>query len=192
MKKIPALFKCIYEHGKKPIITKEVTAGCEWVTAGEGKAYFKFDGTACLVKDGKLFARYDAKKGKIPPQGAIPCQEPDLVTGHWPHWVQVTSENPAYKYHWAAFKTYNEIMKIEDGTYELCGPHFQANPHNLDHDSFFPHIGQSLIVNVPDRSFESIKKILEALNFEGLVFHHPDGRMAKIRRDHFGLDWPIV
>lgn len=190
MKKIPTVFRCIYDNSRQIPIYDEVTPGCEWVIAGEGKAYLKYDGTACMIKEGKLFARYDAKRGKTPPEGAIPCQDPDPTTGHWPHWVEITAENPTYKHHWGAFQRIKMVV-IEDGTYELCGPHFQANPHNLDRDIFIPHTGQSLIVEVPDRSFEGIKKILEALDSEGLVFHAEDGRMAKIRRDHFGFEWPI-
>lgn len=26
-------------------------------------------------------------------KGAIPCDEPDPVTGHWPHWVKVDKTN---------------------------------------------------------------------------------------------------
>ena len=29
------------------------------------------------------------------------------------------------------------------------------------------------------------------LDIEGIVWHHPDGRMAKIKRRDFGLSWPI-
>ena len=41
----------------------------------------------CAIIDGKFYKRYDAKKGKTPPEGAIPCQDaPDPVTGHFPHY----------------------------------------------------------------------------------------------------------
>jgi hypothetical protein len=40
---------------------------------------------------------------------------------------------------------------------------------------------------VVNRSFEALKKYLELNDMEGIVFHHPDGRMAKIRKTDFGI-----
>lgn len=37
--------------------------------------------------------------------------------------------------------------------------------------------------------FEGIKGFLAENVIEGLVWHHPDGRMAKIKRRDFGLKW---
>lgn len=49
----------------------------------------KIDGTGCLIKNGKIYRRYDYKKGRTLPAGAIPCQEePGPVTGHFPHWLR--------------------------------------------------------------------------------------------------------
>ena len=39
------------------------------------------------------------------------------------------------------------------------------------------------------RTFEAIRDFLEKTEIEGIVFHHPDGRMAKIRRSDFGFKW---
>lgn len=183
MEKIPTLFKCSYEK-QKCFITEEVDPRCLWVIQGEGKAYPKYDGTACLVRDGKLYARYDAKRGKQPPAGAIPCSDPDSVTGHWPHWVEVTPDNPQYKWHW---QCWDPEANLKDGTYELIGPHFQGNPHNEPFDYLLAHLGESLIV---ERTFNGIKSFLSTFYAEGLVFWHEDGRKAKIRRDHFGFSWP--
>ena len=86
MKKIPTLFKRTYDGPRIKGITDEVAPGMEWVLAGEGLATVKIDGTCCAVIGGKFYKRYDAKKGKTPPPGAIPCCDPDPVTGHWRHW----------------------------------------------------------------------------------------------------------
>ena len=96
MKKIPCVFQK-NESGDRPI--NAVHQLCQWVLDGEGEATIKFDGTACAVIDGKLYARYDAKKGKTPPPNAIPCCEPDPVTGHHPHWIPCGPE-PQSKWHW--------------------------------------------------------------------------------------------
>lgn len=89
------------------------------------KATRKYDGTACAIIDGLLYKRYDVKKGKAVPKFAIPCQEPDHITGHWPHWVLCQRDNPADKYH---FEGLDNLDRKEDGTYELCGPKIQGNP----------------------------------------------------------------
>ena len=98
MKKIPTLFKRLYCEDGAVILTREVTEGMEWVLSRrkkeQGVATVKWDGAACAIIDGELYKRYDAKRGKQPPEGAIPCQDPDPVTGHWPHWVKVDPEKP--------------------------------------------------------------------------------------------------
>jgi hypothetical protein len=92
MKKIPCLFQREFRpreggRGVEAVLLETVTPGLEWVLAGEGIATRKWDGTACMVRDGALWRRYDAKRDKPAPSGGIPCDEPDEKTGHWPHWV---------------------------------------------------------------------------------------------------------
>lgn len=197
MRKIPSLF--IRDFGNNPSLVLDiVTPGCEWVVAGDGQATEKFDGTACAVIDGKLYARYDCKpskkirrkhiKGtlwqledfKTLPEGAIPCQEPDLITGHWPHWVKAVA--PQYKYHLEAWHA-----NIPNGTYELVGPKVGNNPYNLEEHQLWEH-GCSILENVPT-SFDDLKATLEKEPIEGIVWHHPDGRMAKVKKSDFGLRW---
>ena len=84
MKKIPTLFTRVYENHKIVGIKDEITPGCE-LAFYQGIATIKIDGSCCAVIDGKFYKRYDAKKGKNPPVGAIPCCDHDPVTGHWPH-----------------------------------------------------------------------------------------------------------
>lgn len=186
MKKIPCLFVRDFTDKRNPILTREVTPGCEWVLAGEGTASRKWDGTACAVISGILYKRYDAKRGKAAPEGAIPCSEPDPVTGHHPHWLKVGDE-PESKWHRAAW--HRLTQPLEDGTYELCGPHFSANPERvLGDDAFFRH---GLDVRNPPRDFDGLGSFLASEEIEGLVFAHEDGRMCKIRRDDYGLPWPV-
>lgn len=67
---------------------QKVWIGCY---RGEGVATVKVDGSCCAMINGKFYKRYDAKKGRSIPRGAIKCQkEPDPVTGHMPCWVEVT------------------------------------------------------------------------------------------------------
>ena len=85
MKKIPTLFERVFDNHHKVGINNKVHPGMEWVLGGEGTATEKIDGSCCAVIDGVFYKRYDAKRGKIPPANAIPCCDPDPITGHWPH-----------------------------------------------------------------------------------------------------------
>lgn len=213
MKKMTTLFVVTYtEQGQKGIISPEVRPENAWVLAGEGIATIKMDGTAACVKiiDGapKLFLRYDAKilhkfkkhlgtdqlttaMFKQPPAGAIPCMEkPDAKTGHYPFWIPMDPANPQHKWALEAWLSVGECLS--EGTYELIGPEIQANRYGLTEHQLYKH-GQD-VLPIEDFSFDSLKKVVTELHAEGIVFHHKsgDGRMCKLRRGDFGLDWPLV
>lgn len=190
MKKMPCLFVRDFTDKRKPLILPEWMEECLWVRDGEGEASRKWDGTACLVQDGVLFKRYDFKqsvrdKGGSPPEGFIPCQpEPDPITGHHPGWVPVLANDPQSKWHhFALLAAINLGEGLSNGTYELCGPHFQANPEKFMYDVFVPH-GVEVVTDAP-RTFDGLREFLSTYEGEGLVFKHPDGRMAKIRCGDF-------
>lgn len=185
MKKIPTLFERVYENHKVVGISDKVTPGMEWVLAGEGDATVKIDGACCAIINGELYKRYDAKKGKKPPVGAIPCCDPDPVTGHWPHWVKVDPSNPADK--WFAEAAYNMAEQLPDGTYEAIGPHFQGNPYHMNEDILVKH--GDIMVHV-ERSFEGIKEHLSKSYIEGIVFWKDGEPKCKIKRSDFGFPWP--
>lgn len=187
MKKIPCLFVRRFHGTSRATLTEEVTPGCEWVLAGEGIASRKWDGTACMVKDGVLYKRLDCKRGKTPPPGAIPCQEPDAVTGHWPHWVVVDFADPANRWFTEAYDDLCDT-RLEDGTYELIGPKVNGNPERCHKHVFRRH--GDIALDVP-RTYKGLANLLMAVRIEGIVFAHPDGRMCKIRRDDYGLPWPV-
>lgn len=190
MIKIPCLFERAFQDRGSFTLLETVTPGCEWVLAGEGVATEKFDGTACLYRDGILYKRYDAKRGKTPPAGAIPCSEPDPITGHWPHWVAI-GNGPEDKWHreglfWLRLRHVDGSNEDLNGTYELVGPGISANPHKLAGMALWRH--GKVLDGVP-RDFDGLREFLKEFHGEGIVFHHPDGRMVKIRRADFGFPW---
>ena len=75
MIKISTLYKKNPENLGRVI--NEINPENEWVFKGEGVATRKFDGTAAAIINGELYKRYDVKKGRQVPEGAIPCQDPD-------------------------------------------------------------------------------------------------------------------
>lgn len=198
MKKIPTLFTREFLGRGKVRTLPYVTPGMEWVLEGKGIATVKIDGSCCAIIDGKFYKRYDAKWGKMPPAGAIPCCDPDPVTGHWPCWVLVDENNPSDAWLVAAYE--NSVIveaafckahastKLDDGTYEAVGPRIQGNPYKLGFHSLSRHGKYEVDV---ERSFEGIRKWLEENNEEGLVFWLDGEPRCKIKRTDFGLEWPV-
>jgi hypothetical protein len=206
MKKIPLVFVLDRASGA---LTADVRPESAWVLAGEGIATLKHDGTATRWQGGRLWKRYDRKlhkaaqrrldRGealdpldeslfKAAPAGFEACNaQADPVTYHWPGWAPIDPQDPADQWHRQALES-QSIADLEEGaTYELVGPAFSRNPYALERHALWKH-GRD-VVDVPDRTFEGLRSFLTGLNGEGLVFHHADGRMAKIRRKDFGLVW---
>lgn len=180
MQKIISLFQRNYEGDRQ--VRDEVVPGAEWVINGEGVATRKWDGTCCMIKDGQLFKRYDAKHGKTPPVGFIPAQNPDPITGHWPGWLQV-GDGPEDQWFRAG---YNNSPKVEDGTYELVGPRINQGKDGFNAHTLIRHGDE--IIDAP-RTFAELKDWFADQNIEGIVWHHPDGRMVKIKKKDFGYKW---
>ena len=188
MKKIPTLFERDFSKMGRFTLTDKVKEGMEWVLAGDGVATIKMDGSCCAIINGLFYKRFDARPGKKIPVGAIPCCDPDPVTGHHPHWVKVDPYKPEDKWFWAAlqgwFETHTDAP--EDGTYEAIGKHFQGNPYGLEYDTLYKH--GSVIVSV-DRSFDGIRDYLQKNYIEGLVFWKDGEPQCKIKRTDYGLEW---
>ena len=188
MKKIPTLFEREFKAHSIVRVLPKVTPGFKWVLKGKGIATEKVDGACCAIINGEFYKRYDAKKGKAAPVGAIPCQgEPDPVTGHFPHWVKVDNTDPADK--WFAAALFNSPWITEDGTYEAVGPHFQSNPYDLDEDVLEKH-GRIKIKDI-ETTFDGIREYLRTHEIEGIVWWKDGIPQCKIKRSDFGFPWPI-
>jgi hypothetical protein len=185
MKKIPTLFMRNIESDHK--VRDEVTPGCEWVLAGEGRATRKWDGTAILVRDGYIFKRYEVKKDGMPPMNFEPAQPKDVNTGKQVGWVPLTGDK-SEKYILEAVTTGVPL----DGTYELCGPKVNGNHEQLATHQLIPHGIEEPTAD--PRTFESIRDFLihcdDDSTIEGIVWWHPDGRRAKIKAKDFGFKRP--
>lgn len=181
MKKIPTLFvRDFSEPSKGRYVTAEVTPGCEWVLAGEGTATRKYDGTCVLIRrDGmavKAFARREVKAGKETPTGFVPI-ETDEITGKTVGW------EPAEQSGYAKYIAEAVVGDELPGTYELCGPKVQGNPEGYESNVLVPH-GVVKLDRAP-RTFDELAAYLRLHSFEGIVWHHPDGRMAKLKKRDF-------
>jgi hypothetical protein len=55
----------------------------------------------------------------------------------------------------------------------------------MDRHRLIPH-GQR-VVDAP-RTFDGLRDYLDRAHIEGVIWHHPDGRMVKIKAKDFGID----
>lgn len=187
MKKIPTLFERVFEGHKIVDVIPNITPGCEDALIN-GIPTIKIDGTCCAIIGGNLYRRYDARAGKAVPEGAIPCQDqPDSITGHWPHWLRVDRNNPNDKWIWIAY--YNREKPFShDCTAEVYGKHINGNPYNMEVDTIEEH-GKRVIMDLKSRDFEGVKEWLQTHMEEGIVFWLDGAPVCKIKRSDFGLPW---
>lgn len=185
MRKIPTLF--VRDENDRKHVTAEVTPGCEWVLAGEGTATRKWDGT-CVCFDGeRWWARREVNPGKSAPSDFVEVEH-DATTGKTVGWEPAEASGFA-KYLQEALDT--TPVARAPGTYELVGPRINGNPEGFA-THWLIHHG-----NMNDEDAHRAERIgrdygdlahfllVERDDWEGIVWHHPDGRMAKIKRRDF-------
>lgn len=186
MKKIPTLFKRDFQQPGNPLTT-EYNDATEWVLAGEGIATRKYDGQSVLIRDHHMFRRYEYKDGKTPP---IDFEEADYdaTTGKHVGWVQVGngSEDKWFREAMELHGGDPDKVNLLDGTYELLGPKVQGNPEHFKKHLLKKHSLATEYEDVPTE-FEALKLWLTDKDIEGIVWHHPDGRMAKIKKKDFRM-----
>lgn len=176
MRKIVTLFRRDPDDMRR--VLREVHPDATWVTAGEGVATRKFDGT-CTMRDdrGYWWARREVKPGKTAPPGWVEVDR-DEATGKAVGW-----ETLGQAAHWAAFRAVAD-PPTTPGTYELCGPKVNGNPEGFADHVLVPH-GAFILRGVPV-DYDGLAAYLADLPYEGVVWHHPsDGRMVKIKRRDF-------
>lgn len=169
MQKIPTMFErdeSIKGHPVKNVLKPE----CQWVIDGEGVATQKLDGTNVKIEFGGLHKRQKPADGDYSEAS----------------YVLVDSAEPENKYIWEAFEA---LADKSDGIYEAIGPKIQKNPEGYDHHALMRVVpfDENLILYSAPRTFEELKEYLSTKDVEGIVFHHPDGRFAKIKKRDFGL-----
>lgn len=177
MKKIPTLFERDW-NGDRSRVIDQIHSGCEWVAAGEGVATRKIDGTCAMVRGGRLFKRRELREEDSAPSD-FELVGYDEETKKSVGWVPV-GDGPEDKW----FREAN--VPSPDGTYELVGPKVQGNPEHYEKHALVSHEETGVFEDVP-RTFDGLRTWMEGRDIEGIVFHHQDGRMAKIKLRDFGL-----
>lgn len=185
MRKIPTLY--VRDETDRRYVTDAVTPGCEWVLAGEGVATRKYDGTCVMFDGASWWARREVKPGKAAPEQFVSLGVDD-VTGKTVGWEPV--EQSAFaRWHAEAVATAEDAVEDSEawqpGTYEMCGPRVNGDPERYGFHMLIRH-DDAQRVRPFSLTFDGIRDTLTALApMEGLVWHHPDGRMAKIKARDF-------
>lgn len=177
MQKIKTLF--VRNLDDRRHVLNEVTPGCEWVLAGEGIATRKWDGTCVMLDDnGAWWARREVKPGKKAPDNYVAISTDD-ATGKTVGWEPI-AQSPFAQFHAEAL-IYN--AGCEPGTYELMGPKINGNPEGFTPHTLMIH-GWAELKDAP-RDYDGLRTWLLNRPYEGIVWHHPDGRMAKLKAKDF-------
>jgi hypothetical protein len=179
MKKIETLFIRDFDNDPR-YVTETVNPKSQWVIDGEGVATRKYDGTCCAIINGIFVKRYEVKQGGEPPFGFIPANDVDVNTGKQQGWVEVVNGNED-RWHREA---YEHLEDKSDGTFELLGPKIQGNPEKFETHILFRHSQAEQYLFAP-RTYNELKEWFKDKEIEGLVWHHSDGRMAKLKKKDF-------
>jgi hypothetical protein len=185
MQKIPTLF--VRDPENRKLVLPQVTPGCEWVLAGEGTATRKYDGTCVLVDDqGFVWCRREVKPGKDAPEDWREVAQ-DETTGKRVGWEPYSASGFAQ---WIVEAVNNaggwdsddgSTPALDPGTYELCGPKVNGDPEGYGEHVLISHAGAERLgwANLP--TIEELWRVMPQMRWEGIVWHHPDGRMAKLK-----------
>lgn len=184
LRKIPTLF--VRDPDNMSRVLDEVHPDCQWVIDVEGIATQKYDGT-CVMYDGiEWWARREVKPGKAAPPDFVEVQH-DPRTGKTQGWEPI-AQSPFYKQFLDALEP--ALIEQRVGTYELIGPRINGNPERADSHRLICHEFAQKIPcvpcpGVPFYGFDLLVKALAIGGIEGVVWHHPDGRMAKLKGRDF-------
>ena len=187
MRKIPTVFVRDHDTHK---LTDQVEPGCEWVLAGEGQPTRKYDGTSVMLDaEGRWWARREVKAGKAMPFEYL-ISERDEVTGNITGWEPIENSPWAKQFRDALEhdeSLWEEIVVLEGansdvGTYELFGPKINGNPEKREVHSLIRHEDCDLLFYAPHEDIRDVvREFHRRFGYEGIVWHHPDGRMAKLK-----------
>lgn len=183
MRKISTLFT--RDPANLRHILRTVHPDCEWVLEGEGTATRKWDGT-CVQLDtaGTWWSRREVKPGKSRPAGYQVVEE-DPVTGKCVGWEPI-GQSAFARFHAEAL---SNDPTLTPGTYELLGPKINRNPDGFDAHVLIAHGWAPFSIRqdyaTAPRDHDGLRAWLQARPYEGIVWHHPDGRMAKLKARDF-------
>ena len=189
MEKIPTMFRRNPEDRSRVLM--EVHPDCQWVLDGEGVATRKYEGTSVMLSPkGEWWSRREVKKGKERPENYLYLST-DPISGAEMGYEPM-AQSSFREMHAEAVRSMPN-KKFTPGTYELVGPRINRNPEGVHVHTLIKHEeAETYGKSGQPRTLELIRELVIVLGidagWEGIVFHHPDGRMAKIKFRDFKRD----
>ncbi|HEX6685491.1 MAG TPA: hypothetical protein VF062_22080 [Candidatus Limnocylindrales bacterium] len=183
MEKIPTLF----ERDEHFHVVDRPRAECSWVFEGQGVGTEKLDGTnvRLTVRSGHL-VRVEKRRNPSKVQ-----KQQGIIDGWYVDADEFSSQD---KWVFVAARA-TDISGWPDGEHpcEALGPSIQGNPLGLPDATCVPFNMTIPTYDDIPRSFDGLRDYLAELDSryapghfaEGIVFHHTDGRRAKIKRKDF-------
>ncbi|HET6286314.1 MAG TPA: DUF5565 family protein [Amycolatopsis sp.] len=179
MKKIPTLF--VRDPTDLNRLLRDVHPDCQWVIDGEGVALHKADGTCMLLdQDRRWWARRQVKPGRDAPPNYVEIEH-DETTGKRFGWEPIEQSTYAKLWRQAIDSGNYHPSDLPPGTYELIGEKINNNPEGVTGHVLRKHDRLPFRFEAP-RDYDGLRDWLVGYPGEGVVWHHPDGRMAKIKR----------
>jgi hypothetical protein len=181
MQKIPTLYE--RDPHNRRYVTDQITEGCEWaLTDPRAQPTRKWDGTCTMLDtDGRWWARREVKPGKTTPSNYL-LVSTDERTGKSMGW-EPAGQSSFAQFHAEALEN---AGTFKPGTYELVGPNINGNPDGFGAHILIAHgwtsFSDRLDIGTAPRDYEGLRAWLLARPYEGLVWHHPDGRRAKLKK----------
>lgn len=183
MEKIPTIF----DRGDDFNVVNRPREGCEWVFAGEGRATEKVDGTNVRVTvRAHQVVRVEKRRNPSKAQ-----KQQGIIDG----WYVDTDENAKEDLWILTAVKGTDVSTWPDGEHsvEAMGPNIQGNSLNLSTHLCVPFNLEIPAYDEVPRTFDGLQAFLGTIESrfspgnlaEGIVFHHPDGRRAKIKRKDF-------
>lgn len=183
MEKIPTVFK----RDERFKVIDEVRDECAWVFEGQGVATEKLDGmnVRLTVRAGTL-VRIEKRRNPTKAQKGL-----GIIDG-W--YVDTHPDEPSDKWVRHAAES-TDVTDWPDGEHscEALGPKIQGNTLGLEHYLCVPFNLKVPAYEAVPMTFDGMASFLRSLESryapghlaEGIVFHNPDGRRAKIKRRDF-------
>lgn len=142
-----------------------------------------YDGTCVMVDEhGVWWARREVKPDKTPPDGFVEVER-DELTGKTVGW-EPADQAPFWRFLREAIGARSMFDFWPSGTYELVGPKVNGNPEGFDRHTLLAHADAEEFDDVP-LDFDGLRDWLLDHKYEGIVWHNPDGRMAKLKKRDF-------
>lgn len=184
MNKIPTLF--IRNPERMQLVTREINPEAAWIFGVEVVPTIKRDGTN---------VRIDILNGRCicVEKRRNPTRE-EKASGAEPGYVRANRDDPQDKHIFAAVDA-TDFSTWMNGAWpcEALGPKIQGGIESTAPKLYPFSWNPDWIEEEIPLTYDGIKAYLETHAIEGIVWHEQSniGRMAKIKRRDFGLQWPV-